>query len=85
MSTGLTPNLPPLCFLIVRVVDVLWDPLVGTFVDKHNPKLGKRSYLVLAGVPAHGFRHPLLLERILRFVALRLFHLRGTVDALHID
>ncbi len=39
-------------FLVVRLVDVLWDPLVGTFVDKHNPKLGKyRSYLVLGGIP----------------------------------
>ncbi len=39
-------------FLVVRFVDVLWDPLVGTFVDKHNPKLGKyRSYLVLGGIP----------------------------------
>ena len=39
-------------FLVVRLVDVLWDPLVGTFVDKHNPKLGKyRSYLVTGGIP----------------------------------
>ena len=39
-------------FLIVRLVDVIWDPLVGTFVDKHNPKLGKyRSYLVMGGIP----------------------------------
>ena len=39
-------------FLVVRLVDVLWDPLVGTFVDKHNPTMGKyRSYLVLGGVP----------------------------------
>ncbi|MBP5386099.1 MAG: MFS transporter, partial [Prevotella sp.] len=39
-------------FLIVRLVDVIWDPIVGTFVDKHNPKLGKyRSYLVTGGIP----------------------------------
>ena len=39
-------------FLVVRLVDVLWDPLVGTFVDKHTPKLGKyRSYLVMGGIP----------------------------------
>ena len=43
-------------FLIVRLVDVLWDPLVGTFVDKHSPRLGKyRSYLVLGGIPLTGF------------------------------
>lgn len=39
-------------FLVVRLVDVIWDPIVGTFVDKHHPALGKyRSYLVLGGVP----------------------------------
>ena len=39
-------------FLVVRLVDVLWDPLVGTFVDKHNPRLGKyRSYLITGGIP----------------------------------
>jgi len=39
-------------FGVVRFIDVLWDPIVGTFIDKHNPKLGKyRSYLVFAGLP----------------------------------
>lgn len=53
---GLAPASAALMFLIVRLVDVLWDPLVGTFVDKHNPRFGKyRSYLVLAGVPLTGF------------------------------
>ncbi|MCD8282223.1 MAG: MFS transporter, partial [Prevotella sp.] len=53
---GLDPSAAAFMFLIVRVVDVLWDPLVGTFVDKHNPRLGKyRAYLVLAGVPLTGF------------------------------
>jgi len=49
---GLNPGVAATMFLVVRLVDVLWDPLVGTFVDKHNPRWGKyRSYLVLAGVP----------------------------------
>jgi len=40
----------------VRLVDVLWDPLVGTYVDKHNPRWGKyRSYLVLGGLPLTAF------------------------------
>ena len=53
---GLDPGQAAFMFLIVRVVDVLWDPLVGTWIDKHNPRLGKyRSYLVLAGVPLTGF------------------------------
>jgi len=52
---GLNPGHAATMFLVVRLVDVLWDPLVGTFVDKHNPKLGKyRSYLVLAGIPLTG-------------------------------
>lgn len=39
-------------FLVVRMVDVLWDSFVGTYIDKHSPRWGKyRSYLVLAGVP----------------------------------
>lgn len=49
---GLEPGHAAVMFLVVRIIDVLWDPLVGTFVDKHNPKMGKyRSYLVLAGIP----------------------------------
>ena len=53
---GLDPAKAAFMFLIVRIVDVLWDPLVGTYIDKHNPRLGKyRSYLVLAGVPLTGF------------------------------
>lgn len=49
---GLAPGVAATMFLVVRLVDVLWDPLVGTYVDKHNPRLGKyRSYLVFAGIP----------------------------------
>lgn len=53
---GLDPAVAAVMFLIVRIVDVIWDPLVGTFVDKHDPKLGKyRAYLVLGGIPLTGF------------------------------
>ena len=49
---GLDPGAAALMFLIVRLVDVLWDPLVGTFVDKGNPRWGKyRSWLILGGIP----------------------------------
>lgn len=52
----ITPGAAALMFLLVRIVDVLWDPIVGTFVDKKNPKLGKyRAYLVLGGIPLTGF------------------------------
>ncbi|NDV95345.1 MFS transporter [Dysgonomonas sp. 521] len=53
---GISAAAAGVMFLIVRVVDVIWDPIVGAFVDKHNPKLGKyRSYLVLGGIPLTGF------------------------------
>lgn len=49
---GLNPGMAATMFLVVRLIDVLWDPLVGTFIDKHNPRWGKyRSYLILAGLP----------------------------------
>lgn len=52
---GLDPAAAAVMFLVVRIVDVIWDPLVGAFVDKHNPKWGKyRSYLILGGVPLTG-------------------------------
>ena len=53
---GLSAGDAATMFLVVRLVDVLWDPLVGTFVDKHTPRWGKyRSYLVLGGIPLTGF------------------------------
>jgi GPH family glycoside/pentoside/hexuronide:cation symporter len=52
---GIKPGAAAFMFLIVRLVDVLWDPFVGAFVDKHNPKMGKyRAYLVLGGIPLTG-------------------------------
>ena len=53
---GITAATAGVMFLIVRIVDVIWDPIVGAFVDKHNPQMGKyRSYLVLGGIPLTGF------------------------------
>ncbi len=52
---GLDPGAAALMFLIVRLVDVLWDPVVGTIVDKGNPKWGKyRSWLIMGGIPLVG-------------------------------
>ncbi len=52
---GLKPAVAALMFLVVRLVDVLWDPIVGTLVDKSNPKWGKyRSWLILGGIPLVG-------------------------------
>ncbi len=53
---GLDPGVAAFMFLVVRLIDVLWDPLVGTFVDKRSLRLGKyRSYLVLGGIPLTAF------------------------------
>jgi len=47
-SAGISGTL----LLVVRIIDVIWDPIVGAFVDKHNPKWGKyRTYLITAGFP----------------------------------
>ena len=80
---GLKPEVAAVMFLIVRIVDVLWDPLVGAFVDKHNPKLGKyRSYLIWG---ADWFCYSLFLERLFGFTVLCLFHLRWIIHVLYID
>lgn len=53
---GLDPGVAAFMFLIVRLIDVAWDPVVGAFIDKHSPSLGKyRAYLVLGGIPLTGF------------------------------
>ncbi|MBR4826259.1 MAG: MFS transporter [Bacteroidales bacterium] len=52
---GINPGAASLMFLIVRLVDVLWDPVVGTIVDKGSPRWGKyRSWLILGGIPLVG-------------------------------
>ena len=33
---GLDPGVAAVMFLIVRIVDVIWDPIVGAFVDKRG-------------------------------------------------
>ena len=53
---GLAPGVAAVMFLVVRIVDVVWDPVVGAFIDKSNPRWGKyRSWLILSGVPLAGF------------------------------
>ena len=53
---GLDPGVAAVMFPIVRIVDVVWDPVVGAFIDKHNPRRGKyRSYLIFGGIPLTGF------------------------------
>ena len=49
---GLKPSVSAVMFLVVRIIDVIWDPIVGAFIDKANPRWGKyRSWLLFAGFP----------------------------------
>ena len=53
---GLDPLDVTLMFTVGNVANVIWDPIVGTIIDKSNPKLGKyRAYLVYVGIPLSGF------------------------------
>ena len=53
---GLKPEVAAVMFLVVRGIDILWDPLVGAFVDKAHPRWGKyRSWLILGGIPLAAF------------------------------
>ena len=53
---GLAPAVVAVMFLVVRIIDVIWDPMVGAFVDKSHPRWGKyRSWLILGGVPLAAF------------------------------
>ncbi|MCL1869351.1 MAG: MFS transporter [Promicromonosporaceae bacterium] len=49
---GLSAGAAATMFLAVRLIDVLWDPIVGTMVDKHSTRFGRyRGWLVFAGIP----------------------------------
>lgn len=53
---GLNETDVSVMFLVGNVANVVWDPIVGTLIDKSNPRLGKyRSYLVYVGIPLSGF------------------------------
>ncbi len=53
---GLKSDVVATMFLVVRVIDIIWDPVVGAFVDRANPRWGKyRSWLILGGIPMAGF------------------------------
>ncbi len=49
---GLKPSLAAAMFLAVQIVDMIWNPLAGAFIDGRSPRFGKyRSYLLYAGIP----------------------------------
>ncbi|MCF6165594.1 putative symporter ynaJ [Furfurilactobacillus rossiae] len=52
---GLSASAAATMFLVVRLIDAINDPIVGTFVDKHTTRFGKyRGYLLYMSVPLAG-------------------------------
>ena len=48
---GLDSAVVAVMFLVVRIIDVVWDPMVGAIVDKSHPRWGKyRSWLILGAL-----------------------------------
>jgi len=53
---GLPSATVAIMFVIPPLINVFGSLVLGTFVDKHNPKLGKyRSYLLYGGIPLTAF------------------------------
>lgn len=48
----ISPEFVGTLILVVRLLDCIWSPVVGRYIDNINPKYGKyRSYLLYGGVP----------------------------------
>lgn len=48
----ISPEFVGTLILVVRLLDCIWSPVVGRYIDNNNPKFGKyRSYLLYGGVP----------------------------------
>ena len=51
--------------LTVRLIDCFWSPVVGRYIDNHNPQLGKyRAYLLYGGIPLTAAACLLMLPQI---------------------
>ena len=48
----ISPEFVGTLILVVRLLDCIWSPVVGRYIDNNNPKFGKyRSYLLYGGIP----------------------------------
>ncbi|MCQ2214688.1 MAG: MFS transporter [Bacteroidales bacterium] len=48
----ISPEFVGTLILVVRLLDCIWSPVVGRYIDNNNPKFGKyRSYLFYGGIP----------------------------------
>jgi GPH family glycoside/pentoside/hexuronide:cation symporter len=49
---GLNPAIAAAMFLGVRIIDAIWDPVVGAIIDMHSTRFGKyRGWLLLMALP----------------------------------
>jgi GPH family glycoside/pentoside/hexuronide:cation symporter len=49
---GLNPAIAATMFLGVRIIDAIWDPIVGTLIDMHTTRFGKyRGWLLIMAAP----------------------------------
>ncbi len=49
---GMSAASAAMVFLVAQIVDFIWNPIVGAFIDRCNPPWGKyRTYLLAAGIP----------------------------------
>ncbi|GHT66475.1 MFS transporter [Bacteroidia bacterium] len=49
---GLNPAIAATMFLGVRIIDAVWDPIVGTLIDKSTTRWGKyRGWLLIMAIP----------------------------------
>ena len=63
---GLDSAVVAVMFLVVRIIDVVWDPMVGAMVDKSHPRWGKyRSWLILGALATiENPRMPMIIEHL---------------------
>jgi GPH family glycoside/pentoside/hexuronide:cation symporter len=49
---GLDPLIAATMFLGVRIIDAIWDPIVGTIIDMHSTRFGKyRGWMLIMALP----------------------------------
>ena len=49
---GIAPSAAAAIFLVAQIVDFVWNPFAGAFIDSRSPRLGKyRTWLLAAGLP----------------------------------
>jgi GPH family glycoside/pentoside/hexuronide:cation symporter len=49
---GLNPAIAAVMFLGVRIIDAIWDPIVGAIIDMHTTRFGKyRGWMLIMALP----------------------------------